>query len=473
MNDTGSELPARDPIKEAARQAEIQKNVRNLKSRNPHFRIDAAKRLGQLRAEPLALLEALNEPNARVRCAVVEALGHAGHGAIKAVADGLMAALDDPNNYVCTLAIRALGTLRVVEAQDQLIPFLDSSNRHFVKAAIVALSRLGGEGIVARLPDFLDSEDVDVRLAAAQAAGLLEYTSAGPRLLALLEEAIQNRQGSSLSEAHTYIEAIERLKFREAIPLLTKIAEGEVGLRGAAVQALVEMGASEAAPALAKMFRDPSVELRRRLISLMLQADYRPAMPIIRSLLEDTSVPIRRSALNAVERWHDVEAAAEVRRLCYRDPNPFTRPHAIKCLTALIGREAIADLIALADDPNTNVRRAVAESLSALDALPPEAQKVLERLTSGDSVGKGPDRIDIAHLGPLQIPSRGVSDLPAQATWPVPEEIRAQGEALLRSLERWQGELPAMPRDGEWAERAQALSALIDALQTAQRKNLI
>ena len=47
-----------------------------------------------------------------------------------------------------------------------------------------------------------------------------------------------------------YIEVLTRLKVREGIPLLVKIAEHEVGLRGIAVEALVEMNAEEAAAIL-------------------------------------------------------------------------------------------------------------------------------------------------------------------------------------------------------------------------------
>src|SRR5262245_55068953 len=127
----------------ADRQEEIRQQLRQLQSRNPRFRAAAARRLGDLRAEPRALLRALDDPNSFVRQAAAQALGYAAGDLAPEAIDGLLAAIDDPNDFVCAAAIRALGLLEAEEARHEILGFLDAHQPVIVQAAIVALGRLG------------------------------------------------------------------------------------------------------------------------------------------------------------------------------------------------------------------------------------------------------------------------------------------------------------------------------------------
>src|SRR5262249_27812830 len=158
-------------------------------------------------------------------------------------------------------------------------PFLDDPEPRIAQAAILALGRLGPPEIAVEIAPFLESENYDLQWAAARAVTLLDYRPAGPQLIANLEADLEietrTPNATRLKLRKTLIEGLARLQVAEAVPLLTAIARDEVGLRSVAAQALIELNAEAAAPALAHMFGDPSNSLRERLVKLMVQANYR------------------------------------------------------------------------------------------------------------------------------------------------------------------------------------------------------
>ena len=188
-----------------------------------------------------------------------------------------------------------------------------------------------------------------------------------------------------------YIEVLARLDMKEAIPLLVEIAEKEVGLRGVAVEALVEMNAEEAASILSPLLSDPSNRLRRNLIEMMMQANYEAALPLVRPLLRDSAITVRETALAAVSKWGDLVSIDDVRNIAYNDPNPFVRPQAVITLTRLLGQDALPDLVELAEDLNLHVRRSVAQCLAEVDFLTPESRQALLHLA------EDPDTTEFAH----------------------------------------------------------------------------
>ena len=158
--------------------------------------------------------------------------------------------------------------------------------------------------------------------------------------------------------------------------LLVRIAQDEIGLRGMAVQALIDLRAEEAAPALLPLLnrlRDSAHEekLCCSLLFLMTAVDYRFAMPDVRAFLGHRLAGVRCAALKAVARWQDGEAVETVRQMAREDGSAFVRPAAVTALADLLGAEALPDLETLAADANSLVRGAVAEALAGMPALPP------------------------------------------------------------------------------------------------------
>ncbi len=465
VNQAGSD-PA---LREAERQSAIETQLRLLASRNPRLRADAARRLGQLRAEPAALLEALDDPNGFVRSAAAIALGYIAGPLRGEVIDALLAAIDDPNDYVTSAAIRSLGRLQATEARDQIVPFLDDANQAIVSASILTLAQLDADDLAERLAAFLDSDNPYICLAAVRAVGILNYTHAAPQLLALLDESLTRRHNQVTTRLpKTIIETLARLSFHDAIPRLTSIAQHEVGLRSAAVQALIDLGADSISDQLAHMFADPSSALRESLIRMMIQSDYRPALPAIRPLLKDAKMPIRQAALDVISNWHDLAAIDQVRWMCHHDPSPHLRPHAVATLTRLAGYQALPDLLVLAVDLNTAVRRAVAISFGEIKPLPESAAIALHQLTADADAHVAEAARNSLNRHSL---SPGNGRMPPPTVSPrVPDELTIVMPTLLTYLQRWQTSLATRPTPGGLADIAEidsALTTLITALRQA------
>ena len=443
------------------KQDEIDRCLRLVQSRNPRDRSYAAKRLGELKARPDVLMSMMEDPNGFVRSASAEALGRSVTLPAPEVVSHLLAAIDDPNNYVCAAAVNSLGLLEAEQAVEQVDACLSDSHPIVVQAAILAMARIDPVRITDHLEELIRSDEYLIHLAATRACGWMMVESCGPFILEMLQNFMASDDKQDLKLPKLYIEVLSRLNMKEAIPTLVEIAEKEVGLRGVAVEALVEMSAEEAAVILSPLLSDPSNRLRRNLIEMMIKADYKAALPLVRPLLRDNAITVRETALAAVSKWKDLVSVEDVRNIAFSDPNPFVRPQAVLTLTRLLGQDALQDLEELADDLNVHVRRAVAQCLAEMEYLTPEAKQALLRLAADeDTVEFVRDALaahDLSAISPMPEPKRGVSV-------PVPDTLNGDKNTLLGLLETWQENLPDLQKDfslEDLSEVDRALSLLI------------
>jgi HEAT repeat protein len=443
------------------KQEEIDRCLKLIQSRNPRDRSYAAKRLGELKARPDILMSLMDDPNGFVRSASAEALGRSVELPAPEVVSSLLAAIDDPNNYVCAAAVNSLGLMQASQALEQIDECLDDQQPIVVQAAILAMARIEPDRIKPRLVEFINSDEYLIHLAATRACGWLCYQDCNQNVLQALKNFMATNEEQDLKLPKLYIEVLARLDMKEAIPLLVEIAEKEVGLRGVAVEALVEMNAEEAASILSPLLSDPSNRLRRNLIEMMMQADYEAALPLVRPLLRDSAITVRETALAAVSKWGDLVSIDDVRNIAYNDPNPFVRPQAVLTLTRLLGQDALPDLVDLADDLNLHVRRSVAQCLAEVDYLTPESRQALLHLA------EDPDTAEFAQEALSAHDLNGIRPMPAPkpaTRVPVPEDMLADSQPLLDLLETWQESLPELQRRFDLetlSEVDQALSTLI------------
>jgi HEAT repeat protein len=443
------------------KQEEIERCLRLIQSRNPRDRSYAAKRLGELKARPDVLMSLMEDPNGFVRSASAEALGRSVELPAPEVVSHLLAAIDDPNNYVCAAAVNSLGLLQAEKAVEQVEACLNDPQSIVVQAAVLAMARIAPDRIKDRLVEYLHSDEYLIHLAATRACGWLSYVDCGGYILESLKKFIETNDQQDLKLPKLYIEVLARLNIKEAIPTLVEIAEREVGLRGVAVEALIEMGAEEAAAILSPLLSDPSNRLRRNLIEMMIRADYETAMPLVRPLLRDNAITVRETALAAVSKWGDLVSVEDVRNIAYNDPNPFVRPQAVITLTRLLGQDALPDLVALSDDLNLHVRRAVAQCLAEVEYLTPEGKAALITLANDEDtaefVREALDVHDLSAIQPVSVPE-------SVSRAPLPKSLTEESESLLDILETWQEALPGLQKNfdlEELSEVDQALSTLI------------
>ena len=348
------------------------------------MRSAAVKRLGELAADAQPLLDALSDTESHVREAAARGLGTATIGdRLADVVDQLLAAIDDPNDYVVTGALNSLGQLHAVSARHEIIECLDDENAHVVYAAIVALARLGlTDEDGPRLMAFLDSEDALIREAAVRAMSILDYRPAGLKVFEQAQAALtlEFPLGIKFKVMRDYLVAVARLQVQAAVPWLSSIALNEVGLRSLAIRTMLELDSATALPTLITLLSAPDHSVRAKLMQLIKQAGQPSMAAALRPLLHDRAQDIRSAALELLTDWQDQASVPSIRQICYFDQNSTFRPQAVASLVSLLGVDALPDLLALSHDSNTLIRQAVAVGLGHINPLPLEAVQILQSM---------------------------------------------------------------------------------------------
>lgn len=336
-----------DPYRDRDRLSELltdqlEELARAIHSPDQLARARAASRLVTLDVDPELALLALQHRRAMVREVAAEAIGYSSKSLSPTVIDVLLSAIDDPKPFVAAVAIRTLGRRQVALAHAQIAACLDDPEPPMVAAAITALARLGDHTLTVTLPEFLNSQHLIIRIAAAEAAGILRSVNAVPGLLRLLEDCIdawhERQQHIPSRAASVAMQALARLQARTAIPLLVEIACYVVGLRTLAVRTLIQLQAIEAAPALLPLLNEEGRHLLNEVIRFFHVTGYRAAAPELRAFLERAVIrhrPLIKKVLNILVEWQDREAIPFIINLATNDQSAEVRAYAAQCAVLL------------------------------------------------------------------------------------------------------------------------------------------
>lgn len=445
----------------------IAQNLRELASREIDVKSEAAARLGDQAPTAGELTVLMSDRNPFVRSGAAWWLRNFVGDLPSDAVSALRSTMYDPNAHVVQAALGTAGVLRLDAARDDVLACLEDKSAGVVHGAIFALGRMGPPELGERIAPYLLNAESHLELAAVQALTNLRYRPAVPLLVARLRacRGVQRRTRPHFELPRRLLSSLVLLEAREAVPLLIEIARDEIGLRGMAVQALIDLRAEEAGPALLPLLSrlansGNEEKLCNSLLYLMTAIDYRFAQPEVRNFLGHKLAAVRCAALKAVCRWRDLEAAEKVREMARQDSSAFVRPVAVSALADLMGADAVADLAELAGDANTLVRAAVAEAINRLDPVPQEAQAILVKL-AGDPAANV-ERTAREGLGRRPRPEGEAQEEGS----PLPSDLREQAAAARAFLARWRSELTTAPAD-ERQRVEQALATLLGVLSEA------
>jgi len=287
-----------------------------LKDPDVRVRLWVARALWTINRQPQEVLpvfrEALhNVKDAGVRSAAAETLGLMGPEARPAI-DDLKLVLHDEDVSVRLYAAQALWvmdrqhTAAVIPVFTKALNARDTSHR---ATAAYMLGRIGPQArqAVGPLIEALKSDDADLKERAAFALGAIGPDSAAavPLLIALA------RQG----DVHLREQAVNALRgigpaAKEAVPLLIELLKADnLTLRGRAVLALASIGpdARAAVPALAEAIRDnkdPSMQLFLAQAVWLVEGNVQQALPALCDLALDDSLDskVRKEAIQVLGR---------------------------------------------------------------------------------------------------------------------------------------------------------------------------
>ena len=313
----------------------------------------------------------LEHPDSRVLQAALEALGELGHSAAIDPLVSMYFSHDDPS---------------VRDIAGQALVALTGAGSHALKSlveAALSIEDVSVHGLVADLlVGALYYEDPLVRIAAAEALGLLEW----PASIVPLGDAALSDSDPSVRQAAA--RALGKLKYQSSLEFLKQVLRDiEPSVRKAAVEALGELGFDDAVRALLQVaLFDGDEEVRQFAIQVLRQLDPEEAMEFLLTSLANPDSYIRRAAVDALWRFGGTDAFEPLLRTALTDESPAVRREAVAALNELAPEMALAALLDAVDDPDLNTRKAAVEALGSLGN--PEAFGPLLEIALTDDDGE-------------------------------------------------------------------------------------
>ena len=379
----------------AAAKPSFEDLVANLKSPSAKTRLDAAAALGKSRRrEAVAPLAALvRDPEWRVRLEVVRALRELRDlSAVPAV----VTAMSDGDLKVREEAIGSL--VEIYAERDRITPvgrFLDLFSDEYDRSSVgpyVAVDPAAYQALGKALSD----EDTKIRGYAALAVGILDGRTLVPQLVKALsdpDDGVRGAAATALGKVGTSADG------KHLIPLL---ADESTEVRRRVLQALGVLRVKEAGPALRTMYE---ANRRKELGIKVLGALSRIADPaqadLFRELVQDPDPETKRLAVEGLGRISDPVMLSAFKKDYQRERSDELRLAYSFALTLLgdrafldslvlclpsrtlgsrcrgyimeMGRDVLPELYPYLNDPEADVRGALADILAAVgdpDAIP-------------------------------------------------------------------------------------------------------
>jgi cyclophilin family peptidyl-prolyl cis-trans isomerase/HEAT repeat protein len=234
---------------------------------DPLVRLNTIKAIGASRKTELsdAIAQMIRDKDWRVRVEAIRALVPLkGSNFLSLI--GL--AIEDPNPQVVYTAVETLGQLQVNQGLSYIQPILDESDDWRLRgAAIIAKTRLEGDGALPALQRYKESPDWHIRRAAAEAFGLLE-SDQGRKILS---EMTVDKNSQVLAEVASSL---------AHFPQLLALADLQTTLKSEDI-AVVTNAASALGQRSDRTAIEPLAEAYSRLKS---PADVEPMIEILRAL---------------------------------------------------------------------------------------------------------------------------------------------------------------------------------------------
>jgi HEAT repeat protein len=420
------------------------------------------------------LLERLRDSEPGVRARAARALGP---GAVMEAATPLLACMNDVEAQVRAACVEAFGQYGAVPSELQ-------------KRAAMTLSRVMADG------------QYDVRLEVLRAVERLLRSEVltvdeqphllGPVLLRVEDEHVVVRRAAA-SLLGYFTATAGDVRKRIAVALLGRLSDAARDVRLEALSSLTRLAEPAAAPAALRLLSDSAEDVRRQAVLYLGQVGYAPAAPLFADLLQRAPEPLRQAAAQALSNLVLRLAASGAFASPSANPKPGPGTAASPAANVVI-RDAIAALVGGLD--RDEIRPAVRPAVLALGALavpallaqlsadrpglrqvPPvvDTLRDLAPTLTGEGRGQAAAAL-LAELGRGRLPRERVIDALAALAEPslLPTFISLAGDSdenvrlhalgglgkLPRLDERALDTLLAVSRDGDAALRQRAATLL-------------
>jgi HEAT repeat protein len=293
----------------------------------------------------------------RLRVAVLELFKGFGWDGAETRALETLKARDEADVQVVAAALGYLGEIKSTKALEFAPALIEEDNKALLGPLVTLLGRAGKESEETMLLAWLDGDAPTpaLREASIRALGDIGSTKAGPKLVAILDNA-----SAPKFERIYASEALSKIRYREGVPSLIKAANGE--------DTTVQVAAIEALGA----FDGPEVD---------------------RTLVESlrSSYPKSRiAACKAIARRMLVQALPNLEYKATSDPDKGVKTEALRAIAMLGGSEAFTFIASIMEDRRGEAamrvlafgllaRKDAAQRMGSLLAILSEESKTLDR----------------------------------------------------------------------------------------------
>jgi HEAT repeat protein len=324
----------------------------------------AASALGGI-GDPAALdglIECLDHPQAGVRRTAAAAIDSIGHPDLAQRVCGLLA---HPSPRVREAVATVAGYFGFAECASALIACCDDADETVRRTAVEQLAYFDDARALKALTDALESGTPPVRAAAARSLAHAAVADAVPRLrVACRDSDPWVRYYAARSAGHH--------QRSELVPDLVALATGDATapVRIAAVEALADIGAADAAAVLRPLASADDAMLARAALLALGRLGDSASLPVLLAALA-SGEPLRQlAALEAIACIRQElgpgtdEIVREVGALARTAHDGGVRERALQVLGRAAGASGVAAVIAIAESPRR--AREVADALAAL-----------------------------------------------------------------------------------------------------------
>ena len=330
-------------MKQETTQARPRNLLSDLEHRDWEIRFLAAKRLGaepgmtQLLAIPIRerrkleirLVELLDDPEAQVRAAAAQSIGHL---ALASAKDALVAALADPNEWVRVQVADALGRVGDPTLAQVIAGHLEVEKEPHVRATLVkSLGGIGDEKMLPVLALLLDDADNRVRANIVEAIMHLKLKKGD--LKKTLNKLANDPSNRVRANAALALLAAGDKKGREILDAMIKMKDEF--MRASALYALGELRLKTDQKMIVKHFDDPSWLVRKNAVRAMTKHG-KAGLPSVVAALRSPYPQAKLAALEVIGNLRDVGSRSAIIAL-YEDESGEVRSKAEEILDLLDG----------------------------------------------------------------------------------------------------------------------------------------
>ena len=300
--------------------------INALERETPKVRAAAARALGQMDCT-LAythLLKALRDKDPWVRYYAAKAIGWNGYAeAIEILAN---VAHQDPSTFVRIATVEALGQIGGPRVVSFLAPIVDDSNasNDLVRAALTALGQVGHPNSLPPLLCALRSEDLFRRVCAVKALG----KRGGQDIESILQDLAVAE--ADVTVVFAAIEALAQLATPEAIAALLELTANPTRNQ-ACIIALANLGEAQV-EAIGAGLHHFNQEIRCTTVEVLTRLRCPRASELLITALDDREQIVRLAAVNGLEHLGNRYAERKIAVMAHTDPDPIVRQAAQKAL---------------------------------------------------------------------------------------------------------------------------------------------